>query len=219
MSTQAIKNVSGTISDVVDPSQVMNMDHGHHDHEAEATDKVVFGFWIYIMSDCILFASIFGAFAVLHNNTFGGPGAKELFSMPYVLVETFILLTSSFTYGLAMLGAHKHAKNQVLFWLAITFILGLSFICMEVNEFHKLILEGNGPQKSAFLSSFFTLVGTHGLHVTCGLIWMILLMVQVGKHGISSITSRKLSCLSLFWHFLDIVWIFVFTIVYLMGAI
>lgn len=191
----------------------------HHDHDAEATDKVVFGFWIYIMSDCILFASIFATYAVLHNNTFGGDGAKELFSMPYVLVETFLLLTSSFTYGLAMLATNKQAKHQVLFWLFITFLLGLAFICMEVNEFHKLIGEGNTPQKSAFLSAFFTLVGTHGLHVSAGLVWMILLMLQVRQHGISAISTRKLMCLSLFWHFLDIVWIFVFTIVYLMGAV
>ena len=191
-------------------------DHAHHDQETHS--KVVFGFWIYIMSDCILFATIFAAYAVLHNNTYGGPGAKELFDMPYVLIETFILLTSSFTYGLAMLGAHKKCKKQVMFWLMITFLLGLSFICMEVNEFRNLIAEGHGPQHSAFLSSFFTLVGTHGLHVTCGLIWMVLLMLQVAKHGVGAVTLRKLSCLSLFWHFLDIVWIFVFTVVYLMGA-
>jgi cytochrome o ubiquinol oxidase subunit 3 len=193
--------------------------HDHHDHDAEASAKVVFGFWVYILSDCILFSMIFATYAVLHNNTYGGPGAHEIFTnMPYVLIETFILLTSSFTYGLAMLGAHKGNKNQLLIWLFVTFILGVSFICMELNEFHNLISEGNGPQRSAFLSSFFTLVGTHGLHVTCGLIWMILLILQVSKHGITSITTRKLSCLSLFWHFLDIVWIFVFTIVYLMGA-
>ncbi len=193
--------------------------HDHHNHDAEASAKVVFGFWVYILSDCILFSMIFATYAVLHNNTYGGPGAHELFTnMPYVLIETFILLTSSFTYGMAMLGAHKGNKNQLLIWLFVTFILGASFIYMELNEFHNLISEGNGPQRSAFLSSFFTLVGTHGLHVTCGLIWMILLIMQVSKHGINSITTRKLTCLSLFWHFLDIVWIFVFTIVYLMGA-
>jgi len=196
-----------------------DLHHDHHDHEAEATNKVVYGFWIYIMSDCILFASIFATFAVLRNNTFGGPSGKELFDMPYVLIETFILLTSSFTYGLAMLAAHKQNKNQVLFWLLITFLLGLSFVGMEINEFHHLIIEGNGPSRSAFLSSFFTLVGTHGLHVSCGLIWMILLIMQVSQHGLTALTTRKLSCLSLFWHFLDIVWIFVFTIVYLMGVI
>ena len=167
----------------------------------------------------ILFSCIFATYAVLHNNTYGGPNAHELFTnMPYVLTETFILLTSSFTYGLAMLGAHKGAKNQVLVWLAITFLLGLSFIAMEIHEFRHMILEGHGPDHSAFLSAFFTLVGTHGLHVTCGLIWMILLILQVTRHGITAVTTRKLTCLSLFWHFLDIVWIFVFTIVYLMGA-
>lgn len=191
----------------------------HHDHDHETSKKVVFGFWIYIMSDCILFSMLFATYAVLHNNTYGGPSGHDLFSMPYVLTETFILLTSSFTYGLAMLGAHANRRNQVLFWLFITFLLGLSFVAMEVREFHHLILEGHGPNTSAFLSSFFTLVGTHGLHVTCGLIWMVVLFMQISKHGLMSISVRKLTCLSLFWHFLDIVWIFVFTVVYLMGAI
>ncbi len=194
-----------------------NHDH-HHDHDAEATSKVLFGFWIYIMSDCILFASIFATYIVLHGNTFGGPSGKELFEMPYVLIETFLLLISSFTYGLAMQAMYKANKSQVMLWLSITFLLGFGFICMEINEFHHLILEGNGPSRSAFLSAFFTLVGTHGLHVTCGLVWMIMLMLQLNKHGITAVTSRKLGCLSLFWHFLDIVWIFVFTIVYLMGV-
>lgn len=202
-------------------TQTLNNHVNHHDSHDDhgATSRVVFGFWIYIMSDCILFSCIFATYAVLHGNTYGGPGAKELFELPYVLIETFLLLVSSFTYGLVMLAAHKGRKPQILFWLIITFLLGFGFVCMEVHEFHKLIIEGHGPQHSAFLSSFFTLVGTHGLHVTCGLIWMILLMVQVMKHGITNVTIRKLTCLSLFWHFLDIVWIFVFTIVYLMGAI
>ena len=200
-------------------TEVLHDSHDHHhDHDAEATSKVVFGFWIYIMSDCILFASIFATYIVLHGNTFGGPSGKELFELPYVLIETFLLLISSFTYGLAMQAMYKANKSQVMLWLIITFLLGFGFICMEINEFHHLILEGNGPSRSAFLSSFFTLVGTHGLHVTCGLVWMVMLMLQLNKHGITAVTSRKLSCLSLFWHFLDIVWIFVFTIVYLMGV-
>ena len=199
-------------------TQTLNQTN-HHDEHHNDDSKTIFGFWVYIMSDCILFASIFATYAVLHNNVYGGPNAKELFSMPYVLVETFILLTSSFTYGLAMLGVHKKDKNKALFWLIITFLLGASFLVMEVYEFHKLIEEGNSWSRSGFLSSFFTLVGTHGLHVFSGLIWMIVLMFQVTKHGITSVTTRKLACLSLFWHFLDIVWIFVFTIVYLMGAI
>ena len=193
--------------------------NNHHDEHHNDDSKTIFGFWVYIMSDCILFASIFATYAVLHNNVYGGPDAKELFSMPFVLIETFILLTSSFTYGLAMLGVHKKEKSKVMFWLIITFLLGASFLVMEIYEFHKLIAEGNSWSRSAFLSSFFTLVGTHGLHVFSGLIWMIALMLQVSKHGITSVTTRKLACLSLFWHFLDIVWIFVFTIVYLMGAI
>lgn len=190
----------------------------HSHHEEHADSKTIFGFWIYLMSDCILFASIFATYAVLHNNTYGGPGAKELFNMPYVLVETFILLISSFTYGLAMLAMYKKQKNQVVAWLIVTFLLGFTFICMEFNEFHHLISEGNSWHRSGFLTAFFTLVGTHGLHVTCGLIWMIVLIIQVLTKGINSKTVTKLTCLSLFWHFLDLVWIFVFTIVYLMGV-
>lgn len=197
---------------------VNNQVDQHHAHD-DADAKTIFGFWIYIMSDCILFATIFATYAVMHNSTYGGPGAKELFSLPYVLIETFILLTSSFTYGLAMLAANKKNKAQVIFWLAVTFILGLSFVIMELHEFANMVHDGNSWQRSGFLSAFFTLVGTHGLHVTCGLIWMINLIIQVMRHGVTSISIRKLTCLSLFWHFLDIVWIFVFTIVYLMGVI
>ena len=200
-------------------SQITNNHSAHHhDHDTEATSKVVFGFWVYIMSDCILFSCFFASYAVLHANVFGGPGPKELFDLNYVMIETFLLLTSSFTYGLATLAMTKEHKAQVMLWLFFTFLLGLGFIGMEINEFHHLIIEGNGPSRSAFLSSFFGLVGLHGLHVTCGLIWMVLLMVQVSKHGLTAIVNRKLSCLSLFWHFLDIIWIFVFTVVYLMGV-
>ena len=188
-----------------------------HNHAEDA--KVMFGFWIYIMSDCLLFASIFAAYAVLHNNVYGGPSARELFSMPFVLTETMLLLTSSFTYGLAMLAAHREEKVGVISWLLVTFLLGAGFLGMEFSEFGKLIAEGSGPDRSAFLSSFFTLVGTHGTHVLVGLMWMLALMVQVYRYGITNITFRKLTCLSLFWHFLDIVWIFVFTIVYLVGAV
>lgn len=197
---------------------INNHQINHHPHE-DSSSKIIFGFWIYIMSDCILFASIFATYAVLHNNTYGGPPARELFSMPYVLIETFILLTSSFTYGLAMLALHKMDKRQVLAWLVVTFLLGASFLVMELKEFVQLMHEGNSWQRSGFLSAFFTLVGTHGLHVASGLLWMLVLMMQVTLRGINSTTTVKLTCLSLFWHFLDIVWIFVFTIVYLMGAI
>ena len=192
----------------------------HRDiHHNDENTKVIFGFWVYIMSDCLLFGSLFATYAVLHENTFGGPGASELFSLPFVLVETLILLTSSFTVGIAMLAARIGKKNQTLLWLAITGVLGLSFLALELNEFRDLVLEGNGWQRSGFLSAFFTLVGTHGLHVTGGIIWMVVLMLQTALRGLTSVNLRRLMCLSLFWHFLDIVWIFIFTIVYMMAMI
>lgn len=181
--------------------------------------KYVFGFWIYIMTDCILFASLFAVYAVLHTHTFGGPHAKELFSLPFVLVETFYLLTSSFTYGLATVVRNGKSPNKVTTWLWLTFAFGLCFISMEIYEFHHLYLEGHIWSVSAFLSSFFTLVATHGIHVIVGLIWMLALIAQINIHGLTAVTKTKLTCLGLFWHFLDIVWIFVFSIVYLMGGI
>lgn len=191
-----------------------DLDH-HHNSDATA----VFGFWIYILTDCVLFATLFATYAVLHNNTFGGPGIKQLVSLPYVLGETMLLLASSFTYGLAMLGFYKAKRCTVLLWLCVTFLLGLGFVAMEVNEFVHLALEGHTWQSSGALSAFFTLVGTHGLHVTLGLIWMLLMIVQVVRFGTNNVMGRRLTYLGLFWHFLDIVWIFVFTIVYLMGAV
>lgn len=189
----------------------------HHHHNADATD--IFGFWIYIMSDCILFATIFATYAVVHNNTYGGPGIKELAGLPYVLGETMALLASSFTYGMAILALYRNRIQQVMAWLIITFFLGLTFVGMEVNEFVHLYLEGHSWQASAALSGFFTLVGTHGLHVSIGLFWMLVMMVQISKYKLSPAIHRRLTYLGLFWAFLDIVWIFVFTIVYLMGAI
>lgn len=191
--------------------------HEAHHHHADAID--LFGFWIYIMSDCILFACIFAGFAVLHANDYGGPTIKDITNLPYVFWETMALLASSFTYGLAILAMYRHHKTQILFWLVTTFLFGLTFVVMEVNEFIHLYLEGHSWQVSAALSSFFTLVGTHGLHVSFGLLWMLVLMVQVSIFGIDATMKRRLSYLGLFWAFLDIVWIFVFTIVYLMGSI
>lgn len=179
--------------------------------------KSIFGFWVYIMTDCVLFATLFATYAVLHDNTFGGPDAKELFSPPFVLAETIILLISSFTCGLAMLAAASRRKNWVMIWFGITFLLGLAFLTMEITEFHKLAEEGNSWRRSGFLSAFFTLVGTHGLHITAGLLWIGVLMARVWRRGLTPISLRRLACLSLFWHFLDIIWIFIFTIVYLMG--
>ncbi|MBK5073583.1 cytochrome o ubiquinol oxidase subunit III [Budviciaceae bacterium CWB-B4] len=192
-------------------------EHEHHDHDSGA--KTVFGFWIYLMSDCILFASVFATYAVLATGIADGPSGKEIFELPYVIGETALLLLSSFTYGMAIISMYKGNKSQVIGWLAITFLFGLGFIGMEINEFHLLISEGYGPSRSAFLSGFFTLVGTHGLHVTLGLIWMAIMMIQVSKKGLTPKNNTRLMCLSLFWHFLDVIWICVFTVVYLMGAI
>lgn len=182
-------------------------------------DKVVFGFWVYILSDCILFASLFATYAVLHGNTFGGPGPSILFNSSSALAETLILLLSSFTCGLGMLAARKNDKKNTLVFFGITFLLGVSFLIRELSEFSQLIASGNSFTRSGFLSSFFTLVGTHGLHISIGLLWMIVVMVKVLRQGLTPSVSRNLACLSLFWHFLDIVWVFIFSFVYLMGAV
>jgi cytochrome o ubiquinol oxidase subunit 3 len=181
--------------------------------------RTVLGFWIYLMTDCVLFAALFSTYAVLHNNTFGGPGAKELFSLSTAFIETMILLASTVTCGLGMLAALRSDRKQTLVWLALSFLLGAAFVAMELTEFHQLVSEGNSWQRSAFLSSFFTLVGTHGLHVSLGLIWMLVMMAQVFTAGITIDTFRRLVIFSMFWHFLDLIWVFIFTFVYLMGAI
>jgi cytochrome o ubiquinol oxidase subunit 3 len=190
------------------------------EYEADdATGKTIFGFWVYLMTDCVLFASLFAVYAVLHNNTFGGPSGSQLFSLPFVLTETLILLTSSFTCGLGILAANRGSRDKVVAWFSVTFLLGVSFLAMELTEFSHLVHDGNSWTRSGFLSSFFTLVGTHGLHITIGLLWMLVLMLQVLRRGLTTSTVKRLTLLSLFWHFLDIIWIFIFTIVYLLGAL
>ncbi|OZI71221.1 cytochrome o ubiquinol oxidase subunit III [Bordetella genomosp. 12] len=191
--------------------------HGHEHHDDGS--KTVFGFWVYLMSDLLIFSVLFATFAVLSNATAGGPHGSELFDLKFVLVETMLLLISSFTFGVAMLNMHAGKANKVIGWLVITFLLGAGFIAMELYEFQHLIHEGAGPDRSAYMSAFFFLVGTHGLHVTAGLLWIIIMIDMVRRHGLDGVNKRRLSCLSLFWHFLDIVWICVFTFVYLMGAI
>jgi cytochrome o ubiquinol oxidase subunit 3 len=156
---------------------------------------------------------------VLGGNLAAGPGPKDLFDLPLVAVNTAMLLFSSITYGFAMLAMQRGAKSAVLGWLAVTGLFGAVFLGIELYEFHHLIHIGATPQRSAFLSAFFTLVGTHGLHVTFGTIWLVTLMVQVSRHGLIAANQRRLMCLSLFWHFLDVIWIGVFTFVYLMGML
>lgn len=189
--------------------------------EVEHPDTVeskAFGFWIYLMTDLVLFAALFATFAVMSHSYAGGPTGNDLFDLPDVFAQTMFLLFSSATYGLVILAMHNGRKGLVLSWLVVTFLLGLGFISMEVREFHTMIIDGDGPWRSGFLSAFFTLVGTHGTHVTFGLIWMLVMMVQVFTKGLTTPVRSRLLCLSMFWHFLDIVWIGVFNVVYLMGV-
>jgi cytochrome o ubiquinol oxidase subunit III len=193
------------------------------DPHQDTFSKNTLGFWIYLMTDCLVFATLFITFAVMRSETFGGPSTRELFRLSTPFAETMILLFSSVTCGMGVLsslrGEKNKVKNRVIGWLVLSFILGASFIALELSEFSHLAREGNSWERSAALSSFFTLVGTHGLHVSCGLLWMIVIMAQVFVLGITAITFRRLVIFSLFWHFLDVVWIFIFTFVYLLGVI
>jgi cytochrome o ubiquinol oxidase subunit 3 len=188
-----------------------------HDHPAGSSTML--GFWLYLMSDCLIFAMLFATFGVLGGSYAAGPGPKDLFDLKLVALNTAMLLFSSITYGFAMLEMIKGRVKSTQMWLGITGLFGLAFLCIELYEFHHMIHEGAGPWRSAFLSSFFTLVGTHGLHVTFGIIWLVTLMVQVARFGLIEANQRRLMCLSMFWHFLDVVWIGVFTFVYLLGVL
>ncbi len=177
------------------------------------------GFWLYLMSDSLIFAILFATFGVLGTSYAAGPGPQELFDLKLIAFNTSLLLLSSITYGFVMIEMQQKRLKNAMTWLAITGALGAGFIAVELYEFYHMIHQGAGPGRSAFLSSFFTLVGTHGLHVTFGIIWLIVLMFQLKQRGIDEVTWRRVSCLSLFWHFLDVIWIGVFTFVYLMGMV
>jgi cytochrome o ubiquinol oxidase subunit III len=197
---------------------MLSSQHDHSDDHPHS--QSVFGFWAYLMTDCVLFASLFATFAMFAMQTAGGPTGKDLFNLKDVAYETALLLMSSLTFGFAMIGATRRKTGMTLVWLAVTFVLGAGFLYLELHEFAHLIGEGAGPGRSAFWSSFFTLVGTHGLHVTIGMIWMAVLIVQMlMKTGTEERRLRRLACLSLFWHFLDIVWICVFSFVYLASVV
>jgi cytochrome o ubiquinol oxidase subunit 3 len=206
---------------------------GAHSHAVSAADPDQFyltkehhpengtllGFWIYLMSDCLIFAVLFACYAVLGRSYAAGPSGADLFDLQLVAINTGLLLLSSITYGFAMIAAQARKVKPVLIWLGVTGLLGLGFLSLEIYEFAHLIHEGAGPQRSAFLSSFFVLVGTHGLHVTFGVIWLVTLMVQVAQRGLGVEMRRRLMCLSMFWHFLDVIWIGVFSFVYLLGVL
>ncbi len=181
--------------------------------------KVSLGFWVYLMTDCILFASLFATYMVLRNNTAGGVSGKDIFELNFVFVETMLLLTSSLASGFALLEAYRGRKQRVLLWLGVTGLLGLGFLGMELSEFAKLVGEGHSWTASAFLSAFFGLVGTHGLHITFGLTWLVILARFIYTRGFTTRAMQNLTMFTLFWHFLDIVWICIFTIVYMLGVL
>jgi cytochrome o ubiquinol oxidase subunit 3 len=185
--------------------------------ETHADDARIFGFWVYLMTDLVIFASLFACFLVLHQNTFQGPTAQDLFHLPSVLVETLILLTSSYTCALGMVAVHCQRKSWALLWFASTFLLGVAFLTLEIREFHDFVQQGASWQRSAFLSSFFTLVGTHGFHIFVGLLWMLVMMFRIVLRPLGARSVSLLFRMALFWHFLDFVWIFIFTVVYGIG--
>ena len=195
--------------------QIEDADHGHAEHDS----PTLLGFWIYLMSDALIFATLFATYGVLATAYAGGPTPRELFDLPLVALNTAFLLVSSITYGMGMMAMRDGNRTQVQLWLALTFLFGLAFVSVELYEFAHLIAEGATPQRSGFLSAFFTLVGTHGLHVTFGLIWIAVMLVQVRMHGLIADNQRRLTCLGMFWHLLDVVWIGVFTFVYLLRVI
>jgi len=182
-----------------------------------AADRHAFGFWVYLMTDLVIFGVLFAVYFVLRAATFGGPSSNDLFSLTTALTNTIVLLTSSFTCGLATLAARSKKLNQTIAWLSVTFVLGATFLALELSEFSRFVAAGASWQRSAFLSAFFTLVGTHGLHIAVGLLWIAVAIVQLKVKGLTPGVISKLDRFTLFWHFLDIVWIFIFTTVYLMG--
>ncbi|AZV94929.1 cytochrome o ubiquinol oxidase subunit III [Bordetella sp. J329] len=215
MSTHTLNPSSGARAK---PHASHGHSHDNHGHEAHG-NNTVFGLWIYLMSDVVLFGSLFATYVVLMNAYAGGPTGQEIFNLKFVLGETFVLLFSSITFGYASLAIHRGDKTNALRWLCVTFVLGALFIAMEIYEFQHLASIGAGPSRSAFLGAFYGLVGTHGLHVTAGLIWLAVLTHQTSMDGLTPRNQTRLACLGLFWHFLDLVWICVFTVVYLTGAL
>ncbi len=205
MKTTEIKNI--------EEAEIIAAEHAHH------AELNTFGFWIYLMSDLVIFSVLFATFVVLGKNYAGGAEPSELFHLPFLFTETMLLLLSSVTFGFSMVAMNENKKKATIIGLVITGLLGLGFIGMELFEFYEMIAAGHGPEKSAFLSSFFTLVATHGAHVSFGLLWLIVMVIQIVRQGFSDGVRSRLMRLSLFWHFLDIVWVGVFTFVYLMGMV
>jgi cytochrome o ubiquinol oxidase subunit 3/cytochrome aa3-600 menaquinol oxidase subunit 3 len=189
-----------------------------HEHGMEEEEKYIVGFWIFLASDLLLFASLFATYLVLRTHTDGGPTEQHLFEIPVFTLETFLLLTSSFTCGLAMHAMRRGDLQKLIGWITVTVLLGLAFVGIEVKEFITYSLEGATMQRSAFLSGFYALVGTHGLHVSLGIVWLISVAIQLMRKSIQPTTIRKFTNAGLYWHFLDVVWVMIFTVVYLLGV-
>jgi cytochrome o ubiquinol oxidase subunit 3 len=189
-------------------------------HAGPASKRIVtaYGFWIFILSDMVMFSAFFATYAVLLGETAGGPSGAQLFDLPNVAIETGFLLASSFTCGLATIAADARNARWFQIAMAVTCVFGLAFLAIEAREFASLVARGAGPTRSAFLSAFFTLVGCHGLHVSAGILWLLTMMAQVYAKGFRADIQRRLLCFALFWHALDIIWIAVFTVVYLLGS-
>lgn len=199
--------------------------HGHGDpslpmeYRTEQSKMNILGFWIFLGAEIVLFATLFSVYSVLHNRYAGGPTQLDMFEIGGVMAQTLLLLTSSFTCGIAILEMRNNNLKRLLVWLAVTLLLGLGFLYMEIAEFAHYVHMGATMQTSAYLSSFFVLLGTHGLHVTMGIGWAVLIIIQLLKRGLTPVTARKTFIISLYWHFLDVVWIFIFTFVYLKGMV
>ena len=187
--------------------------------DAERYEEKDFGFWLYLMSDAVIFACLFATYLVMVGNTAGGPGPKDVFDLDRAAAETALLLLSSTTFGVAAVALSAGDRGKVLLWLAVTFLLGAGFIFLEIGEFAGMIAQGAGPDRSGFLSAFFTLVGTHGFHVSVGLVWILVMMGQVFFKGLTAPVASRLMRLGLFWHFLDIIWVVIFSVVYLPGVL
>ena len=187
--------------------------------EDERAETKALGFWLYLMTDAVIFALLFATYVVMLRGTAGGPTGRDLFSLSHTFAETMVLLFSSTTFGLAMVAARSHARRSVILWLVVTLVLGLAFVSMEFSEFAGMIAAGAGPQRSGFLTAFFTLVATHGLHVSIGMLAILVMIGQIIVKGLTEPVASRLYRLSLFWHFLDIVWIGIFSIVYLAGVL
>lgn len=209
--------MSAQVSETAAAEPIFYVTEEAHDHGHD--NPTPLGFWIYLMSDALIFGTLFATYGVLATAYAGGPTPGELFNLPLVALNTAFLLISSITYGMGMIAMQEGKASAVQFWLAVTALFGLAFVGVELYEFAHMIAHGATPQRSAFLSAFFTLVGTHGTHVSFGIIWIVVMLMQVGKHGLIPENRGRLLCLGMFWHLLDVVWIGVFTFVYLLGAI